>query len=85
MFSGVFIQEMLNVTNSYIAGDNDQPKLRLYSGHENNVAAVMAATHCFIPHQPNYGSTFSIELRKNKVTEKYGVLVSTYTHSTFKS
>ncbi|KAJ0181701.1 hypothetical protein K1T71_002423 [Dendrolimus kikuchii] len=72
--AGVLIEEILNVTSSYTSGDDDQPKLRLYSAHENNVAAIMAATRCFEPHQPNYGATFSLELRKTKATGKYGFL-----------
>lgn len=72
--TGVLVQEILNITSSFIAGDTDQAKLRLYSGHENNVAAIMAALRCFKPHQPNYGATFSIELRSDKSTGKYGIL-----------
>lgn len=60
------MDNILNYTSSYLAGDVEQPKLRLYSAHENNVAALLAAAKVFEPHQPNYGSTFSLELRKGQ-------------------
>ncbi|CAH0404685.1 unnamed protein product [Chilo suppressalis] len=71
--SGVLMSDILNATNAAVAGDRDQPKLRLYSAHENNVAALMAAARVFKAHQPNYGSTFSLELRRFKSTGKYGI------------
>ncbi|XP_026757466.2 venom acid phosphatase Acph-1-like [Galleria mellonella] len=70
--TGVLMNEILNATNAAIAGDMEQYKLRLYSGHENNVAALMAAVNVFTPHQPNYGATFSLELRKHRSTGQYG-------------
>lgn len=70
--SGVLLADVLNATTSLINGDRDQPKLRLYSAHENNVAGFMAAIRVFKPHQPKYGSTISLELRKIPLTDKYG-------------
>lgn len=69
------MDDILNATSSYIAGDTEQPKMRLYSAHENNVAALMAASNVFEPHQPNYGATFSLELR-TKRDGRYGIAVS---------
>ncbi|XP_028155951.1 venom acid phosphatase Acph-1-like [Ostrinia furnacalis] len=71
--SGLLMAEILNATNAAINGDLDQPKLRLYSAHENNVAALMSAARVFQAHQPNYGATFSVELRKNRKTGRFGV------------
>ncbi|CAH2104858.1 unnamed protein product [Euphydryas editha] len=70
--SGVLLADVLNATRALINGDRDQPKLRLYSAHENNVAAFMAAINVFKPHQPKYGSTISLELRKRPLTDQYG-------------
>lgn len=69
------MSEILNATDAAIAGDKDQPKLRLYSAHENNVAALMSAARVFQAHQPNYGATFSLELRRFRGTGKYGITV----------
>ncbi|KAM3962723.1 prostatic acid phosphatase [Aphomia sociella] len=71
--TGVLMSEIINATNEAIQGNMDQYKLRLYSAHENNVAALMAAAHVFTPHQPNYGATFSLELRKHRSTGQYGI------------
>lgn len=68
--------EILNATNAAINGDTDQPKLRLYSAHENNVAALMSAARVYQAHQPNYGATFSIELRRHRNTGQYGITVN---------
>ncbi|XP_028029190.1 prostatic acid phosphatase-like [Bombyx mandarina] len=70
--AGVLLNEILNATASYLSGDTEQHKARLYSAHENNVAAIMAAAKVFIPHQPNYGSTIAIEFRRNRTSGKYG-------------
>ncbi|XP_047545208.1 prostatic acid phosphatase-like [Vanessa atalanta] len=70
--SGVLLADALNATNAAIEGKWDQPKLRLYSAHENNVAGFMAAMKVFKPHQPKYGSTISLELRKRILTGQYG-------------
>ncbi|XP_059059431.1 venom acid phosphatase Acph-1-like [Achroia grisella] len=71
--TGVLMADILNATNAAIEGNMEQYKLRLYSGHENNVAAIMAAVNVFTPHQPNYGATFSLELRKHRSTGQYGI------------
>ncbi|KAL0894600.1 hypothetical protein ABMA27_013163 [Loxostege sticticalis] len=71
--SGLLMAEILNATNAAINGDTDQPKLRLYSAHENNVAALMSAARVYQAHQPNYGATFSIELRRHRNTGQYGI------------
>lgn len=52
-----------------------QPKLRIYSAHENNVAALMGVVGVFEPHQPNCGSSFTLELRVHRRTGEYGVAV----------
>lgn len=65
------MNDILNYTSSYMDGDTEQPKLRLYSAHENNVAALLAATRVFEPHQPSYGATFSVELRKGRDGQHY--------------
>lgn len=67
--------EILNATNAAIGGQ-EHPKLRLYSAHENNVAALMAAARVFKPHQPKYGATFSIELRRSHSTGQFYITVS---------
>uniref|UniRef100_A0AAU6PBP9 acid phosphatase n=1 Tax=Comana monomorpha TaxID=1555636 RepID=A0AAU6PBP9_9NEOP len=72
--SGVLINDIKNDMEEAIRGNEEQPKLRIYSAHENNVAALMAAARVFQPHQPKYGSTFTLELRKNRLTGQYGVL-----------
>lgn len=71
------MQSILNKTSSAIQNTSIpiEPKLYLYSAHENNVAALMAAARVFEAHQPNYGSTFSLELRKNLVNQEYGIVV----------
>lgn len=66
--------EIIEAINAAIAGE-EQVKLRLYSAHEINVAALLAATGVFKPHQPNYGATASLELRRNSKTGKYGIMV----------
>lgn len=68
--------EIINATASAISGWLDQPKLRVYAAHENNVAALMAAARVFVPHQPKYGATFSLELRRDRRTGIYGMSVS---------
>lgn len=72
------MQTIVNITHSAIhnASVPLEPKLYLYSAHENNVAALMAAARVYEAHQPNYGSTFSLELRKNTVSQEYGITVS---------
>ncbi|KAI8427623.1 hypothetical protein MSG28_002109 [Choristoneura fumiferana] len=71
--AGVLMTDIVNATNRAVAGYLDQPKMRLYSAHENNVAAVMAAVRAFQAHQPNYGATFSLELRKHRTTGRHGI------------
>ncbi|XP_050362292.1 venom acid phosphatase Acph-1-like [Nymphalis io] len=72
---GVLMAEIIEAIDAAIAGNEEQVKLRLYSGHENNVAALLAAARVFKPHQPKYGSTVSLESRKNVKTGKYGIMV----------
>lgn len=69
------MNEIVNAANAAVHGETVQPKLRLYSAHENNVAALMAAARVFEPHQPQYGSTFSLELRVHRRTGQYGMAV----------
>ncbi|XP_026329947.1 venom acid phosphatase Acph-1-like isoform X2 [Hyposmocoma kahamanoa] len=71
--AGVLMTEILNASNATVRGEAVEPKLRLYSAHENNVAAIMAAVRVFEPHQPRYGSTFSLELRLHRHTGQYGM------------
>ncbi|CAH1645065.1 unnamed protein product [Spodoptera littoralis] len=72
--SGVLMQSIVNISNSLINDpDFEAKKLYLYSGHENNVAGLMAAARVFEAHQPNYGSTFSLELRNNTKTGQFGM------------
>ncbi|KAJ2944615.1 hypothetical protein O0L34_g3970 [Tuta absoluta] len=71
--SGVLMNEIRNVMSQFVHGREDGRKLRMYSAHENNVAALMAAVGVFEPHQPPYGSTFSLELRRG-VTGEYSVM-----------
>ncbi|XP_072936538.1 uncharacterized protein [Epargyreus clarus] len=72
--SGVLLSDILNATDAAIAGNLDwQPKVRLYSAHENNVAGFLAAAKVFIPHQPKYGSTAMLELRRRRLTGQYGI------------
>nr|XP_026487653.1 venom acid phosphatase Acph-1-like [Vanessa tameamea] len=72
---GVLMAEIVEAIDAAIAGNEKQVKLRLYSGHENNVAALLAAARVFKPHQPKYGSTVSLELRKNVTTGKHGIMI----------
>lgn len=67
--------EIVNASSAAVHGKAVAPKLRLYSAHENNVAALMAAVRVFEPHQPEYGSTFSLELRMHRHTGQYGMAV----------
>lgn len=69
--------DFIEATTSAIRGDPIEPKLRIFSAHENNVAAVMAAARVFRPHQPGYGSAISLELRRNRDTGRFGVAVNT--------
>ncbi|CAG9099888.1 unnamed protein product [Plutella xylostella] len=71
--TGVLMADIINSMHLAIAGDTEQPKLTLYSAHENNVAALLAAARVFTPHQPHYGSTFAIELRRNKNSGEFVV------------
>ena len=72
------MQSIINITHCAVHNSSVplEPKLYLYSAHENNVAALMAAARVYEAHQPNYGATFSLELRKNNVTQEYGITVS---------
>ncbi|CAH2265213.1 venom acid phosphatase Acph-1-like [Pararge aegeria] len=72
--SGVLLTDIVNITKAAIAG-KEVPKLHLYSAHEHNVAALLAGLRVFVPHQPKYGSAAFLELRRNRVTGKYGVMV----------
>lgn len=76
LIAGVLLADILNATSAVMAGDREQPKLLLYSAHENNVAALMAAVGVFKPHQPKYGSTILLEFRKHLLTGQYGFTVS---------
>ncbi|XP_045766165.1 venom acid phosphatase Acph-1-like [Maniola jurtina] len=73
--SGVLMSEIVNITKAAIAGNTEVAKLYLYSAHENNVAGLLAALRVFVPHQPKYGSAAILELRRNRDTGKYGVMV----------
>lgn len=77
-YAGVLLMDILNATSSVIAGDKDRPKLYLISAHENNVAGLMAAIRVFKPHQPRYGATISLELRRRPSTGQYGFMVNIY-------
>lgn len=46
-------------------------KLYLYSGHENNVAAMLACSGVFEPHQPPYGSTYILELHHKLISNTF--------------
>ncbi|KAL4703598.1 hypothetical protein ACJJTC_006775 [Scirpophaga incertulas] len=70
--TGVLLNEVLEVSEAAVSGNTEQPKLWLYSAHENNVAALMSAAGVFEAHQPSYGSTFSLELRRHRTTGEYG-------------
>ncbi|GBP59748.1 Venom acid phosphatase Acph-1 [Eumeta japonica] len=74
--SGVLISSILDEIEEVIKrGDKEpSPKMRLYSAHENNVAALMAAVRVFRPHQPKYGATFSMELRRQISTGAHGIV-----------
>lgn len=69
------MSDFVNVTSAAVQGIDVEPKLTIISAHENNVAALMAAARVFRPHQPGYCSTFSLELRRNRATGRYGVAV----------
>ncbi|XP_041973717.1 venom acid phosphatase Acph-1-like [Aricia agestis] len=72
---GVVLGEFIEASRAIMSGDSSQPKVHLLSAHENSVAGFMAAAGVFTkPHQPSYGATFSLELRRNGTTSKYGVL-----------
>ncbi|XP_045511269.1 venom acid phosphatase Acph-1-like isoform X1 [Colias croceus] len=72
---GGILTDVVEATKAKIAGDNNQPKLFLYSAHEDNVASILSACKAFVPHQPKYGSTVSLELWRNRETGKYGFMV----------
>lgn len=46
-------------------------KMYLYSGHENNVAAILACAGVFEPHQPPYGATFLLELHHKLISNTF--------------
>ncbi|CAH3836012.1 unnamed protein product [Pieris brassicae] len=73
--TGGLLSDIFNVTNAKVKEGKEQPKLFLYSAHENNVAALLAATRTFIPHQPKYCSAVSLELWKNRMTNEYYFMV----------
>lgn len=73
---GVLMQDILNITSGVVYDNKErEPKLYLYSAHENNVAALMSASRVYQTHQPSYGATFSLELRRNKTTGDFGISV----------
>ncbi|VVC90340.1 unnamed protein product [Leptidea sinapis] len=72
--AGVLMDRILNAATGIINGE-ELPKLWLFSGHENNVGAFMSAIRVFYVHQPQYGSTVSLELRKDLVTGRNSFLV----------
>ncbi|XP_041973708.1 venom acid phosphatase Acph-1-like [Aricia agestis] len=75
MGGGVALGEFVEASRAIMSGDSSQPKVHLLSAHENSVAGFMAAAGVFTkPHQPSYGATFSLELRRNVTTSKYGVM-----------
>ncbi|XP_026738505.1 venom acid phosphatase Acph-1-like [Trichoplusia ni] len=72
--TGVLMQDILNITSGVVYDNKErEPKLYLYSAHENNVAALMSASRVYQTHQPSYGATFSLELRRNKTTGDFGI------------
>ncbi|CAH2265211.1 prostatic acid phosphatase-like [Pararge aegeria] len=70
--TGILLGDILNATSAAMTGDKEQPNLQLYSAHENNVAALMAAVGVFKPHQPKFGSAILLEFRKRLSTGQYG-------------
>ncbi|CAK1549738.1 unnamed protein product [Leptosia nina] len=73
--AGGLLEDIFNATSGVIKGARSVPKLFLYSAHENNVAALLAATRTFMPHQPRYGSTVSLELWRNRMSGDYAFMV----------
>lgn len=73
--TGILMSDFVNDMAAIVDGAHIEPKMRIFSGHENNVAALMAAARAFRPHQPGYGSTVSLEFRKHIETGRYGVAV----------
>ncbi|XP_075992077.1 venom acid phosphatase Acph-1-like [Anticarsia gemmatalis] len=73
--SGVIMQNFLNETRAAIQnlGKPIEHNMFLIAAHENNVAGFMAAAKVFDPHQPKYGATFALELRRDRETKKYGI------------
>jgi len=70
---GTLLQKMLRDSYATIKG-TQQPigrKMFLYSGHENNVAALLACSGVFEAHQPQYASTYILELHQQIKSKAY--------------
>ncbi|XP_071056022.1 venom acid phosphatase Acph-1-like [Onthophagus taurus] len=63
---GFLISKIINNTYSTINGVNEakNKKIYLYSGHDENVAAILYFLDNFIAHIPNYGAHIIIEVHK---------------------
>lgn len=62
-------------TESIINGNEEKPKMYLYSGHEYNVALTLLTLKAFPPKVPNYGSYVVVEV--HQINGTYGFMVST--------
>lgn len=78
MATGTLLQKMLKDSYATIKGTLEPKgrKMFLYSGHENNVAALLACSGVFEAHQPQYASTYILELHQQIKSKAYVFRVS---------
>ncbi|XP_022919448.2 venom acid phosphatase Acph-1-like [Onthophagus taurus] len=63
--SGFLVSTILNNTDCTINNLNsscNNTKIYLYSGHDTNIAGLLAFLDNFVPHNPNYGAHIIIEV-----------------------
>ncbi|XP_037871318.2 prostatic acid phosphatase [Bombyx mori] len=71
--SGVLLDGFLTAASQVQAGQK-VPKVYLHSAHDFNVYSMMAVTKVNTTGMPNYGASYSLELRRERSTQKYFVL-----------
>ncbi|XP_028026320.1 prostatic acid phosphatase-like [Bombyx mandarina] len=59
---------------SQVQAGQKVPKVYLHSAHDFNVYSMMAVTKVNTTGMPNYGASYSLELRRERSTQKYFVL-----------
>lgn len=76
--SGVQLKEFFDAVDQVLSGI-DVPRIMVYSAHDINVFTFSSITR-INPRLsvPKYGSLFSLELRRDLITEEYIVVVSIF-------